>query len=350
LYKEYAVEATNPEVPPRSLYVTPPAPRRPSGFWRFIKWVFVLGVVGVCLVSLFVNVILTAVKGQGISGDRISERWVSGSTAMHAPKVAVISVEEVLMGSEEAGSAGWILRQVKRAKEDSLVKAVILEVNSPGGGITASDIIHRKIADLKSSGKPVIVLMDDVAASGAYYISAPADKILAHPTTITGSIGVIIESFEADGLLQKIGVQSIVFKSAPFKDIMSPWRAPTDEEKQMLQTITDEMFGRFKDIVAKGRNMSSAEVDAVATGAIFTAKQAKENKLIDDIGYFEDAVASAEGAAGTSGCAVVRYEKPPTILDVLLSSKKSEGGDLEAELKTLIQTKKPGMYYLWPGL
>ena len=220
----------------------------------------------------------------------------------------------------------------------------------PGGGITASDIIHQKVVEIEKT-KHIIVLMRDVAASGAYYISAPADHIIAHPTTITGSIGVIISSFNIEGLFDKIGVQSVVFKSGPYKDILSLYRPVTDDEKAILQGITDQMFARFKEVVAQGRGLSAEEVDAVATGVVFTAKEALDRKLIDQIGYFDDAVDAAKQATGVRVAAnieVVKYEKPPTFADVLFGSKTDAAG-LEAQMSKFIESRRPGFYYLWPG-
>lgn len=344
-----------PQTAPRGLYVMPsPPPGHRHGFWSIVPWVLVLVLVGLCLVSLFVNVVSSSLLlgggGAASTAEKINEKYVSGPALYRASsKIAVVSVSSVILGDEESGPSSWIIRQLKHAKDDPKVHAIILSVDSPGGGVTSADVVYKKILDFRASGKPVVVMFGDIAASGAYYISAPADKIIAHPTSIVGSIGVIIESFNAAGLLQKIGVESVVYKSAPFKDILSPWRAATEPEKAMLQGITDQMFDRFKSIVAKGRKMSPEEVDAIATGAIFTAEEAKDKKLIDSVGYFEDAVAAAKGIAGVAGATVVKYEKPPSLADYLLGSRKSPGGELEERLNSALEIHKPGFYYLWPG-
>ena len=305
----------------------------------------------VCIVSVLINFVLSSgLSGSSLKAERIEERHISGPASYTAAaKVAVITVDDIIVGSEDAGTAAWIFTQLKRAEDDDKVKAVILDVNSPGGGITASDIVHNKIEQMQLDGMKFIVLMRDVAASGAYYISASADEIIAHPTTITGSIGVIISSFNVEGLFEKIGVQSVVFKSAPQKDIMSPYRAVTPEEAAILQGVTDEMFQRFKDIVAKGRGLTAEEVDAVSTGAIFTAKEALDSKLIDSIGYFDDAVKSATKAAGFTNVAVVRYEKPASLADVLFGAQSSSADKLAAGMSSLVESRKPGFYYLWTG-
>jgi len=339
---------------PPGLHIQPLPPRKPSTAWKAVKWIGFLVVVLICVASVFFNVILSAglvgISGGAAAPERVIERHISGPSGMSAAsRVAVITVEGVITGTEDTGPSRWILAQIKRAREDKKVRAVLLDVDSPGGGITASDVAYNRILDLKKANKKVIVLMRDLAASGAYYISAPADEIFAHPTTLTGSIGVVIYGFTIEGLFQKIGVESVVYKSGPYKDILSPYRPATEEEKKMLQGITDQMFSRFKDIVAQGRKLTPEETDAVSTGAIFTAQEAKDRKLIDQIGYYEDAVAAARSAAGGAGVEVVKYERPPTLADILFSSQTDASKDLQAELARLIAERKPGLYYIWPG-
>jgi protease-4 len=337
----------------QGLHVRPLPPRKQSTGWKVIKWTFFIIICLVCAASVFFNFLFSA--GLSVGGGRsdgVIEKHVSGPGGLTASaRIAVVTIDDIIVGTEDTGPAAWIFRQLQHAQDDSKVKVVILDIDSPGGGITASDIVYKKILDLQADGKYVIVLMRDIAASGAYYISAPADEIFAHPTTITGSIGVIISSFNIDGLFQKIGVQSVVFKSinTPYKDLLSPYRPATEEEKAMLQDITEQMYTRFKEIVEKGRGLKPEEVAAVATGAIFTAKDAKDKKLIDSIGYFDDAVEAAKKQVGQVEAEVVRYQKPPTLADVLFSAKSDAEGDLTKQMSTYIQTHQPGFYYLWPG-
>jgi len=316
-----------------------------------VRWILFIVVTVVCALSVLVNFVLSAgLTGGGVRAEKVNERHLFGPSGMSASaKVAVVTVDDIITGTEETGATAWIFQQLKRAEDDGKVKAIILDVNSPGGGITASDIVHERVKKFQKRGKKVIVLMRDVAASGAYYISASADEIVAHPTTITGSIGVIVSSFNIEGLFGKIGVEAVVFKSAPYKDLLSPYRPVTPEESAILQGIVDKMFARFKEIVAEGRSLTEDEVDAVSNGAIFTAQEALDRKLIDSIGYFDDAVTSARKAAGTTNIEVVRYEKPPTLMDVLFSSKTDAAGDLTEEMAKLVETRRPGFYYLWPG-
>jgi protease-4 len=341
-----------PPQPPQGLHVAPIPPKKPSTAWKVVKWLAFFALAGICVVSVFANFILSAGIGGGTSrGDKATEKHVSGASSLTAKaKVAIVTVDDIIIGTEEAGPAAWIMQQLDRAKTDSEVQAVLLDVNSPGGGITASDIIHEKIREIQKT-KKVIVLMRDVAASGAYYISASADRIIAHPTTITGSIGVIISSFNVEGLFQKIGVEHVVFKSGPHKDMLSPYRPITDEEKSKLQGITNDMFKRFKEVVASGRNLSSEEVDALSTGAIFTAQQALDGKLIDAIGYYGDALSAAIAATKhkSADVEVVKYEQPPTIASLLFGARSEAGGGIEAEMGRYIESHRPGFYFLWPG-
>lgn len=336
---------------PQGLHVTPLPPKKAGRGWRIFRWVLLSFVTVACVGA----VIVYAVFSGGIAtsagrGDRIIEKHVSGPSGLTAAaKIAVVTVDDIIVGTEDSGYVSWILRQLGKAAGDSKVKAVLLDVDSPGGGITASDIVHQRVLELQEQ-KPVVVLMRDIAASGAYYISAPAEEIFAHPTTITGSIGVIISSYNIEGLFNKIGVQSVVFKSGPYKDLLSPYRPVSEEERVMLQGITDEMFERFKHVVAEGRQLTPEEVEAVSTGAIFTAREAVERKLVDSIGYYEDALKAVieYAEADESTAEVVRYVQPPTLVDVLFGAK-SEAGGMEAAISDFVATRKPGFYYLWPG-
>lgn len=335
----------------QGLHVQPaPPPRRPSKAWQVFKWLLVLGLAGVCIVSVLFNMILSAGVGSaGASGRQIIEQHVSGPSGIRVrSKVAVVTVDSIIVGGEWAGTAAWILAQLDYAAEDDKVKAVILDVNSPGGGITACDVIHRRIQELQAQGITIVVLMRNMAASGGYYISAPADYIVAQPTTLTGSIGVILSTYNVEGLFEKIGVKAIVFKSGDKKDILSPYRPVSEDERQVLQEITDEMFERFREVVMKGRNLTEQEMDAAADGSIFTASRALDLNLIDEIGYFDDARKVALQAAGARA-EIVRYTEPPSLADVLFAKGPSPLSRVEERLAALTETLQPGFYYLWPG-
>lgn len=182
------------------------------------------------------------------------------------------------------------LEQLDNVKNDGTVKGVLLTVDTPGGSIYASDEIYQKIKEIKHKGKKIYVQMKTMAASGGYYISAPADKIYAGPQTTTGSIGVIMSNTDYTGLQEKLGIKENVFKSGEHKDILSSSRKMTQEERNIMQSIIDDSFDRFVNIVKDGRNMNEKKVRELADGRIYTAQQAKSNGLIDEIGYEDDVI------------------------------------------------------------
>jgi len=223
-----------------------------------------------------------------------------------AETVGVIPIKGTILGGRQsifesvAGSED-IMYQIRAAAADPSVKAIVLRINSPGGGVAATQEIARELEKLKSTGKPLVVSMGDTAASGAYWIAAGADKIFANEGTLTGSIGVIMTLQNLEELYKKIGLDFEVFKSGPYKDIGSSSREVTPEEKEIIQGMVDEIFAEFVDVVAQGRNLPRQEVEKLATGRIFTGKQAVEAKLVDAIGNYYDAVQEAAQMAGIKG-------------------------------------------------
>jgi len=197
------------------------------------------------------------------------------------------------------------------AGRDEKVKAIILRINSPGGGVTASDVIYHELLDWKkTTGKPIVALCMDVAASGGFYIAQAADRIVAHPTTITGSIGVVAYFLNVEGLGKKIGVDVTVVKSGPYKDTGNPFRAMEPAERKLLQGLIDSMYERFVDVVADGRRragLSRDDVKKLADGRVYGASEALSSKLVDSIGYFGDAAAVARELAKEPQAKVVTW-------------------------------------------
>jgi protease IV len=250
-----------------------------------------------------------------------------------------------------------VVSQLRLAEKDKEVKAVLLEINSPGGTITASDILYHEIMNFKerTNARIVAVLMD-VAASGGYYIALPADRIVAHPTTITGSVGVIFVTPKVTGLMDKLGLAVEVNKSGREKDIGSSFRPSTPEEQRIFQDLTDKMGGRFLDLVAKHRRMDPKAMTSISTARIYLAEEAMQLKLIDSIGYLDDAISEAKGLASLSKEAKVviyRRNKYPNDNPYNTSLSWSSGPGLpliDANLRELIPALTPGFYYLWtPG-
>ncbi len=191
-----------------------------------------------------------------------------------------------------------ILAKLKKIRKSPDVKAVVIRVNSPGGSVGAVQEIYEEINKLRDNGKKVVVSMGDVAASGGYYIACAADKIVANPGTITGSIGVIARLGNVQELFKKIGISTIVIKSGEHKDIGSPTRAMTEEEKKILQGLIDNSYNQFVKAVMEGRDKSYEDVLNFADGSIFTGEQALAKGMIDELGNFEDAILVAAKLAG----------------------------------------------------
>ena len=230
-------------------------------------------------------------------------------------KVAVIRVEGVILDAQAT------IGDLKHFSENPLVKAIVLRIDSPGGGVVPSQEIHDAVKRIKNkSNKVIIASMGTVAASGGYYIAAATDRIIANPGTQTGSIGVIMETANLEGLLKKVGVEGVVIKSGRFKDVGSPLRKMSDEEKKLLQSVMDDVHHQFIQAVADGRSLELSEVEPLADGRIFTGRQAKEARLVDELGDLEDAIRIAAEVAGIEGePRVVEPRKRFSIRDMLES-------------------------------
>ena len=244
--------------------------------------------------------------------------------------------------------------QLRLAEQDEEIKAVLLKIDTPGGSVVASDILYNEIMEFKNrTGVKVVVAMMGVAASGGYYISLPADFILAHPATITGSIGVIFYRPKVTGLMGKIGVDVEVNKSGVNKDMGSPFRNATGEEKQILQGLTDQLGQQFMDKVAQHRKLDQNRLSEISTARIFLATDALKLGLVDRVGYISDAVAEAKKIAGLSEDAKIivyrRIEYPDDNL-YNTSTTRLEGRGLSLislELPGSLTGLQTGFYYLW---
>ncbi|MCY7985939.1 signal peptide peptidase SppA, partial [Bacillus inaquosorum] len=185
------------------------------------------------------------------------------------------------------------LKNLERAKDDKAVKGIVLKVNSPGGGVYESAEIHKKLEEIKKeTKKPIYVSMGSMAASGGYYISTAADKIFATPETLTGSLGVIMESVNYSKLADNLGISFETIKSGAHKDIMSPSREMTKEEKNIMQSMVDNSYEGFVDVISEGRGMSKAEVKKIADGRVYDGRQAKKLNLVDELGFYDDTISA----------------------------------------------------------
>jgi protease-4 len=250
-----------------------------------------------------------------------------------------------------------VVAALEIARKDDKVKAVILQIDSPGGTATGSDILYREIRRFKEdTGKKVVALMMSMATSGGYYAAMSSDWIVAHPTTVTGSIGVIFYTFTVDGLFGKIGVTTEPIKSGAHKDIASPFRPMNDEERKILQSMIDEMYGSFVSAVDYGRkDLDMDAVKKIADGRVYTARQALGLKLIDQIGYTYDAVAKAKELAGLDDKArVVTYRRNQPANDNIYNTSMAQGGGggplVDLGLSRFVFAPRAGFYYIWePG-
>lgn len=248
-----------------------PGRRKPL---RILFWVLVIGLV----VVLVANAL-------------ISDLDLTGED-----RIALIRVEGVILDAQQTVS------ELKKFGENPSVKAIVLRIDSPGGGVVPSQEIHDAVLRVRNKhDKAVVASMGTVAASGGYYIAVATDRIVANPGTLTGSIGVIMELANLEGLLKKIGVQSVVVKSGPHKDLGSPFRTMSPEDRRILQTVMDDVHSQFIEAVAEGRSLDTADVTRLADGRIFTGRQAKDAKLVDDLGDLEDAIRLAADMVGIEG-------------------------------------------------
>lgn len=279
-------------------------------------------------------------------------------------KIALIPITGTISGGQDLGllSSGRntvsdVVKQLDAARRDRDVRAIVLSIDSPGGGVTASDQLWREISRFKErTGKPVIAALGDVAASGGYYVAVAADQIYASPTTTTGSIGVITEFMDVEGLLEKVGVRHTSITSGEYKDLGSPFRALDPAERAIYQGIVDDLYDRFVDVISVGRpGLDRAQVLPLADGRLFTAQQALDNGLIDDIGYLDQAVEAAKIAAGLRDANVITYRlRGPSLWNLYGASHPgiepvASAGPTEIDLGIDELLPAPGgrFLYLW---
>ncbi len=243
-----------------------------------------------------------------------------------------------------------VREELKKVEEDDKVRALVVKINSPGGTVTASDILYRELSAFKARRKiPVVAALMDVAASGGYYVALAADTIVAHPTTVTGSIGVIMLTVNAEGLLTKVGVAPLVIKSGAKKDMGSPFRGLSEEERAIFQAVIDDFHRRFVALIAKERKLPEEKVRQLADGRIFTAEQARALGLVDQVGYLQEALAAARTATKVSEARVVMYHRPREYrADIYSTARLPEPLDASlAQLSSLLLGPGPRFLYLW---
>jgi len=345
-----------PPPPPRPIV----QPRARKGRAGCLVAGIVIGVVVVLGGLLVLAVAMVSMVSRGASAvvaDRESQQRFREITlrAGGPVKIMVIPVEGVIASkgviAEARDPVEMYQVQLQKAAKDPKVAAVIVMINSPGGGITATDLMHKATIDFKKqTRKPVVACLTDIAASGGYYLAAAADKIIAHETTLTGSIGVIIPLYDFTDLMSKLGVKQNFVTSGTLKSMGSPFTKLSDEQKKLFQDMVDEMYGRFVSIVAEGRKLEREQVIQVADGRIMTGRTALEHKLVDRLGYFGDAIETAEELAGAKGTKVVTY-KPIISIFELLYTQTSQGRSRSIRIEDIFAGSFGKPLYLWmvPG-
>lgn len=289
--------------------------------------------------------------------DSFSEEVVEGNDLNN--KIAIFDVEGTIVDTGDqtsilSGASTYnhksFLDKLDMAAKDNTIKGVILRVNSPGGGVLESAEVHDKILKVKAAGKPVYVSMGSMAASGGYYISAPANKIFASNETLTGSLGVIMHGYNYEKLAKKYGVEFETIKSGPYKDIMSPTREMTSEERKILQSMVDNMYNQFVRVIAEGRGMSEKEVRKIADGRVYDGRQAKQLHLVDEIGRLDDVIVSMKQDLNLTDPQVIRYSDETNLNALLnMSAQKVMGIDMEKTMitKVLTSSNSPRLMYLY---
>ena len=258
----------------------------------------------------------------------------------------------------EPSMVASVKEQLDMAAKDDRVKGILLMINSPGGTVTASDILYNEIRDFKEAKQvKVVALLNGTATSGAYYVAQAADQILAYPTTVTGSIGVILLNLNLNGLMEKIGVSNATVKSGMYKDLGSPFRQPEEGEKEILQGVVDELHGRFVQVVGEHRGgLNLSNRPDLIDGRIFTARQALSDGLIDQIGYVADAVGWVRDAAAAPDARVIRYQRGGEYRPNMYSygqdqPVQAEFNIIKLDLEGFLSGIGPTFMYLWmPGV
>ena len=335
------------------MHASPPKNRH----WSF--WIVIIALSLTLGVSLLINLtavgLLSGSAAQvhlGSQGeDEFPQFAETHSYGSGDTKVVRIGYSGILTRQLDGGWLGSVdpvedcLRQIRAARQDDAVAAILLEVDSPGGEVTAADEIHRELSLFKQSreGRKIVVLVHDMAASGGYYISLPADRIIAQPTALIGSIGVIMQTLNIQGLGEKIGVTDTTIKSGKNKDMLNPFHPVDPEQVALLQESVDAMHDRFVDLIAQGRSLDKKTLRPLADGRLFTADEALKLNLVDAIGYWDEAFDETAALLGVDDLHVVTYQVEKTFFDRLLGVRMP----LPSLRSLLSAAPPPRRLYLW---
>ena len=272
------------------------------------------------VLALWITMSLTGCVTQGLfpKVGPLEESVISGTGA---DKILLMDISGMLTSSRPGGFIEQLTDQpslptrikeeLDKAEDDGHVKAIVLRINTPGGTVTASDILHHDLVSFKKERNiPIIASIMDLGTSGGYYVAMASDKVIAHPSAVTGSLGVIMVTVNASGLLEKVGVEAVAVTSGQHKDMGSPFRAMTDKDREIFQSVIDSFYHQFLRVIEQGRpGLNSKSIQQLADGRIYSAQQAKAHGLIDEIGYLDDAIEVAKKAAGITEAKVIRYHR-----------------------------------------
>ncbi len=331
----------------------PPIPRRKSrkGFWiAVISLTAVAGLGFSIVIGLVVGRSMrTAGHGRGGVDEypQLLERWSYGEGSTKAVRIAVSGV---IMRQSKGGLFGpridkiqEIIHQIRAATHDEQVRAILLEIDSPGGAITPTDEIYHELRVFRESrsDRIIVAFTRDLAASGGYYAAMASDWIIAQPTSVVGSIGVIMQSLNWKQLTDDIGIRDVTIKSGPNKDLLNPFQDPKPHQLELMQEVIDDMHERFRGIVQSSRRLEPEQMEDIADGRIFTAEQALDLSLIDQIGYWTDAADRVTELLGADSVRFVQYYRHQDFLTMLTQAKAPWGR------ATLMEWQNPEMMYLW---
>lgn len=322
-----------------------------AGLWRFVVSMVVGMVVGGCGAPSF---LVTPVS----SSTKLREEIVAEGRGWCPDKVVIIEVEGMIVNARSGGflqarenKVSLFAQQMKKAEEDPRVKAVVLRINSPGGTVAATEAMYETVLRFREkTRKPVVAASQEVAASGGYYLACAADQVVVQPTSIVGSIGVIFQTFDISGTLGKIGARTEAIKSGQMKDMGSPLKTMTAEERAVMQGIVDQFYGRFKGVVKRGRGLDDARVASVSDGRVFTGEQAVELGLADKMAMLPEAIEIAKELGKSPEAAVVLYRRPYGYGGSIYArdgGEPPEANVIQLNLEPSRAMLPTGFYYLW---
>ncbi len=326
------------------------------------NWIVWL-IIGLCVLAVPVGIFGKQTKKAETSDATTDSAW----SMAFRDRIKVINLSGMIMDSDEKSvfsitdTTSSTIKKLRKAAENPKIKAVLIRINSPGGTVATSQELNQAVTKLKEK-KPVFTSMGDICASGGYYVACATDKIYANPGTLTGSIGVILNGMNFKGLADKLGVQPQVVKSGLFKDIASPYRAMTDDERKILQGLIDDSYDQFVNAVATGRKMKVDDVKKIADGRIYSGRQAKKNGLVDELGSYQDALdelqATCKKKYGLNDDLPVDDKSTSGVFETLFDSQQSssllppltpQSSSMEANImRELLPVSMQARYYKQP--